>query len=264
MAQSKTERFELSLHQYSLKPLFDSRQLNLRTYPSFVKQTLGISNIEFAAEFCGDLWDEPAKADEVRRASEQAGVKNRVFLCGAGKGLDATSAAERKESLEEHLRWAEVVERLGCEYIRVRASTEGDRQAQLDSAARGIGELCAALKDSPVSVLIENITGFSRDPSWLLALVERIGVKQVGLLADFGNFDGDKYVGMQQMLPLTKSICTKSWEFDEAGNETTIDFARMMKMIKDSKFQGCIAIEYLGSEPVAGTQKTAALIKRSS
>ena len=151
---------------------------------------------------------------------------------------------------------------MGCEFIRVRASTEGDRNEQLDHATKGIGALCNALDDSPVSVLIENIAGCSRDPDWLVALVNRIGAKRVGLIADFGNFEGDIYEGMRRLLPFTKSVCTKSWEFDEQGNETKIDFARMMSIIKESSFRGCIAIEYLGTETVAGVRATAELINR--
>jgi hypothetical protein len=69
---------------------------------------------------------------------------------------------------------------------------------------------------------------------------------------------------MKRLLPYAKSICTKSWNFDEQGNETKIDFGRMMSLIKASSFRGCIAIEYLGEEPVAGVRKTAELIKRWS
>jgi hypothetical protein len=116
----------------------------------------------------------------------------------------------------------------------------------------------------PLSVLIENVAGFSRDPDWLVALVERIGPERVGLIADFGNFDGDLYEGMAKLLPYTKSVCTKSWKFDDQGNETTIDFARMMEVIKGSAFRGCIAIEYLGNEPVAGVQRTVQLLRRVS
>lgn len=258
------ERFELSLHPFSLKKLFDSKQLELLKYPRFAKEELGISNIEFAVEFCSHLLDAPEKADEIRKESEGMGVKNRILLCGADPPLDGATSEVREAAVSAHLKWAKVAERLGCEFMRVRASTQGDRQKQLEHAAEGIGTLCDKLKSSSVSVLIENISEHSRDPSWLVELVKRIGTERVGLVADFGNFDGDIYDGMKQLLPYTKSICTKSWEFDAEGNETKIDFRRMMNVVKESKFRGCIAIEYLGGEPVNGVKKTAALINRHS
>ncbi len=255
-------RFELSLHQISVKKLFNSNQLDLMRYPKFAKEQFGISNVEFDVTWCAPLLDAPEKADEIRKQADSAGVKIRVLLCGGSPALDASTADEREAAISEHLKWAEVAGRLGCEFLRVRAATKGDRQEQLEHAAAGIGALCDKLKSSSVSVLIENIGGFSRDPSWLVELVKRIGVKRVGLIADFANFDGDIYEGVKQLLPYTKSICTKSWDFDAEGNETKIDFQRMMKIIKESKFRGCIAIEYLGGEPVAGIKKTAALVKK--
>ena len=260
--ENQGKRFEISLHQYSLKKLFDSGELTLPDYATFAKRTLGISNIEFAAEFCGDLLGAPEKTNAIRAQSKQAGVTNRVFLCAAGKALDAVTAKERSQAVDEHLAWAKVAEGLGCEYLRVRASTNGDPKQQLTNAAVGIGKLCDALEKSSISVLVENIAGLSRDPDWLVTLMEKIGPKRIGLVADFANFEGDIYAGMQRILPYAKSVCTKSWEFDATGNETKIDFARMMKTIKESKFRGCIAIEYLGDKPVSGVRMTAELVER--
>jgi sugar phosphate isomerase/epimerase len=258
------DRLELSIHQFSLKKLFDEGRLETFAYPDFVKQEFGLTSIEFAVEFCAALRADPKEGAALRDRSKQLGIKHRALLCGAQPALDAPSEMDRQTALEDHLKWAEVAEHLGCEFIRVRASSEGVRNKQLAHAAQGIGALCDALGDSPVSVLIENIAGFSRDPDWLVALINRVGPKRVGLIADFGNFDGDIYAGMQRLLPYAKSICTKSWNFDEEGNETTINFARMMRMIKESSFRGCIAIEYLGEEPVVGVRKTAELINRFS
>ncbi len=261
--ENASERFQLSLHQYSVKQLFESGELNLLNYAHFAKHTFGMLNVEFAAEFCEDLFRSPEKADAIRDQSKQAGVTNRILLCAEGHALDTAKAKERTDAIDHHLTWAKVAERLGCEYMRVRASTVGDRQQQLAHAAAGIGELCDALESSPVSVLLENLFGLSRDPDWLVALVEKIGPKRVGLVADFGNFDGDIYAGMKRLLPYTKSVCTKSREFDAAGNETTINFARMMKLVKDSKYHGCIAIEHLGDEPMSGIRKSVALVKQA-
>ncbi|TWT49457.1 Xylose isomerase-like TIM barrel [Rubripirellula amarantea] len=255
-------RFQLSLHPYSVKSLFDSGAISLLEYPAFAKSQCGIHNVEFAAENCDELFADPSKADEIRRRAEDAGVKIRAFLCDSNHGLDVAESSEGRKSLRHHLRWAEVAETLGCDYIRVRAGTIGNKTEQLDIAADQIGRFCDAIADRNVKVLIENITGFSRDPDWLVQLVEKIGRDRVGLIADFGNFDGDLYDSMQQLLPYSKSLCTKSWQFDAQGNETKIDFQRMMQIISTSEFSGCIAIEYLGGEPVTGVRQTAELIRR--
>ena len=257
-----SDRYELSIHQYSLKSLFDEGKLTTAEYPKYVKEQFGFDNVEFAVEFCEPLREDLSRADRISERSKQLGIKHRALLCGAEPALDSPSAETRRRALDDHLRWAEVAKHLGCKFIRVRASSEGDHQQQLRHAAEGIGALCDALADEPLSVLVENITGPSSDPDWLVELVERVGANRLGLIADFGNFAGDIYAGMKRLLPYSKSVCTKSWEFDEDGNETKIDFQKMMGLIKDSTFEGCIAIEYLGEDPVEGVRQTAELIKR--
>jgi sugar phosphate isomerase/epimerase len=258
------DRFELSIHQYSLKKLFEQEKIDTLAYPDFVNRQFGFTSIEFAVEFCQALRADPVKCEALAGKSKQLGIRHRALLCGAEPALDVPSEKDRRAAVQDHLKWAKVAEHLQCDSIRVRASSEGERNEQLDRAASGISALCEALADSPVSVLVENITGFSRDPDWLVALMDRVGPDRLGLIADFGNFDGDIYAGMERLLPYAKSVCTKSWNFDEQGNETKIDFGRMMSLIKESSFRGCIAIEYLGEEPVAGVRKTAELIKRWS
>lgn len=259
---SASGRFHLSLHQYSLNSLFANEKMSLNEYAPFVKKNFGITNIEFGEEFCGSLFDSLSRADEIRKISEDAGVTNRILLCTDGNALDSPSRDDRAVAIKHHVKVAAVAERLGCDHIRVRASGEGDKQQQLSHAAEGISGLCDALENKPVSVLIENIAGFSRDPDWLVSLVNKIGPQRVGLIADFGNFDGDIYEGMAQLLPHTRSVCTKAWEFDQQGNETKIDYQRMMKVITDSEFRGCIAIEYLGETPISGIKASAELVKR--
>lgn len=257
-----SDRFELSIHEFSVKKLLDDGSLANADYPAFVQEQFGFNNVEFAVDFCESLRRDLKQADAIADRSRQLGIKHRALLCGAAPALDAADASERKAAVQDHLRWAELAERLQCEFIRVRAASEGDRERQLAHATEGIGELCKALEKSSLKVLVENITGFSNDPDWLIALVQAVGKDRLGLIADFGNFAGDIYDGMQSLLPYTKSVCTKSWEFDQQGNETKIDFAKMMGIIKQSDFRGCIAIEYLGDEPVAGVRKTAELIKK--
>ncbi|MCA9190321.1 MAG: TIM barrel protein [Planctomycetales bacterium] len=263
LAGAPSDRFELSIHQFSVKKLIDNGQLDTAGYPAFVKDQFGFTNVEFAVDFCGELFQEPAKGEAIRARSEKLGIKHRVLLCGS-EPLDAASATDRQSALEAHLQWAKVATHLGCEFMRVRAASEGDKSRQLEHATKGIGALCDALKDSPVSILLENITNCSSDPDWLVELVNRVGQERVGLIADFGNFEGDIYEGMRRLLPVTKSVCTKSWEFDSDGNETKIDFKRMVAIVKQSPFHGCIAIEYLGADPIHGVQQTAALINKYS
>ena len=44
-----------------------------------------------------------------------------------------------------------------------------------------------------------------------------------------------------------KAVSAKSYDFDAAGNETTIDYPRMMKIVLDAGYRGYVGVEYEGS-----------------
>ncbi len=263
-AENKRERFFFGVHPYSIKSLFDSGELSLEGYPAFAKNSLGVQAIELAAELSLPLLEKPELVARIRKNAESHGITVHALLCSDAFKLDATREAGRKAAVEDHLRWAAIASQLGCAFLRVRASTAGDLPQQLQNAADGIGSLCDQLPKGSPAILIENVAGPSRNADWMVDLVKKIGADRVGVLADFGNFDGDLYAGMAKLMPLTKSVCTKSWDFDADGNDTKIDFGKMMQIVLSTDFSGCISIEYLGKKtpPVEGVKKSIQLVQR--
>jgi sugar phosphate isomerase/epimerase len=69
-----------------------------------------------------------------------------------------------------------------------------------------------------------------------------------GTLPDFGNFpkEVDKYDAVRRMMPYAKAVSAKCYDFNEKGEETTIDFAKMMKIVTDAGYNGYVGIEYEG------------------
>ena len=50
------------------------------------------------------------------------------------------------------------------------------------------------------------------------------------------------------MMPLAKAVSAKSYDFDAEGNETKIDFMKMMKIVLGASYHGWVGIEYEGSK----------------
>ena len=263
-AGNDRERFFFGVHPYSVKSLFDSEKLSLEGYPDFAKNALGVQAIELAAELSLPLLEKPDLVARIRKNAESQGIKVHALLCSEEFKLDAPQLVARKAAVEDHLRWAAIASQLGCTFLRVRASTVGDLPQQLQNAADGIGSLCDQMPKGSPAILIENVAGPSRNADWMVDLVNKIGLDRVGVLADFGNFDGDLYSGMAKLMPVTKSVCTKSWDFDVDGNDTKIDFGKMMQIVMSTDFSGCISIEYLGKKtpPIEGVKKTIQLVQR--
>ncbi|HXS29207.1 MAG TPA: hypothetical protein VN755_00105, partial [Steroidobacteraceae bacterium] len=59
-------------------------------------------------------------------------------------------------------------------------------------------------------------------------------------------------------------VSAKSYAFDAQGNETTIDYARMMGIVKDAGYRGYVGIEFEGRnmEEIDGIRATKKLLER--
>ena len=45
------------------------------------------------------------------------------------------------------------------------------------------------------------------------------------------------------MMPRTLAVSAKCYDFDAAGNDTKVDFDRMMKIVLDAGYSGYVGIE---------------------
>jgi sugar phosphate isomerase/epimerase len=142
-----------------------------------------------------------------------------------------------------------------------------------------VAEACGLLSDygakNNISIICENHGGPSSNPDALIALMKAVGKPNFGTLPDFGNFprqDGkytiDIYDAIARMMPFAKGVSAKSYDFDDSGKETRIDFARIMKIVSDARYTGFVGIEYEGdrlSEPegIRATKKLLELLRGS-
>ena len=56
----------------------------------------------------------------------------------------------------------------------------------------------------------------------------------------------DLYNGVKEMMPKAFAVSAKSYDFDENGNETTIDYKKMLEIVKGFGYSGYIGVEYEG------------------
>ena len=113
-----------------------------------------------------------------------------------------------------------------------------------------------------INIIVENHGGFSSDGKWLMNVINKTERPNIGTLPDFGNFcisgswgstqeqcsnKYDKYLGVSEMMSHAKGVSAKSYDFDSNGDAIGIDYYKMLKIIKDSGYDGCISIEYEGN-----------------
>ena len=147
--------------------------------------------------------------------------------------------------------------------IRGEVNLAGEKEAQkwIERSVEGLTGLCEFAKPMGINIIVENHGGLSSNAALLAQVMKTTNLDNCGTLPDFGNFciahswgnePGckewyDMYKGVAELMPYAKSVSAKSYDFDAEGNETKIDYAKMMKIVKDHQYNGFIGVEYEGS-----------------
>jgi sugar phosphate isomerase/epimerase len=267
-ASGRIGDFKISLAEWSLhKRLFDSKkptELNLE-FPKMAREEFGIDAVEFVNQFFKDrAHDSAYLADLKKRANDQGVTCVLIMIDGEGD-MSAQAKHLRVAAVDNHKKWVDAAAALGCHAIRINT---GNHYSPTD--VKNCAESCAALADygatNKIHIICENHGGPSSDPDALLALIKAVNSPYFGTLPDFGNFpkkDGkyaiDVYQAIARLMPYAKGVSAKSYAFDEKGNETSLDYARILKIVTDAGYHGYVGIEYEGRAPepegIAATKK---------
>lgn len=274
--------FKLSLAQWSLhKPIF-AGELDPMDFAENANE-MGFEGIEYVSGFYAEKIkkaEDPEKAmqetlDTLKARSEEFGVENVLIMVDGEGDLASTDRETRKEAVENHKKWVDAAQFLGAHTIRVNLSGAKKPEAWKKSAVSGLKILSEYAKEKNINILVENHGHFSSDAKLLVEVIEEVNMDNCGTLPDFGNFcikraGGDcveeypTYQGIEEMMPYAKAVSAKSYDFDAQGEETTLDYKRIMKIVKDAGYTGFVGVEYEGGNlsPEEGIMATKELLMK--
>lgn len=245
--------FSISLAQWSLHRTLRSGELSNLEFPAFAREAFGITAVEYVNTFFFEEAENTAYLRELKNRADDAGVSNELIMCDREGQLADTDPAARKAAVENHYKWVEAAASLDCHSIRVNAAGEGSREEVADAAVQGLGSLTEFAARREINVLVENHGGYSSDGAWLAGVMAQVDHPRCGTLPDFGNFrispdrTYDRYRGVRELMPWAKAVSAKSYDFDENGYETTIDYPRMLRIVREAGYSGHVGVEYEGS-----------------
>lgn len=250
---AKPPTFSISLAEWSYHDALQKGRMLHVDFAKVAKETHGIDAVEYVNSFFkGKVRDAEYVSDLKKRASD-LGVKILLIMCDGEGDLGHADKAKRAEALENHRKWLEAARELGCHSIRVNAGGSGTPEEHMAQAADGLRALCVLADPLGLNVIVENHGGLSSNGAWLASVMKKTDHPRVGTLPDFGNFtisEGktyDRYVGVTELMPFAKAVSAKSHDFDEKGEETSTDYAKMMKIVLDAGYRGYVGVEYEGS-----------------
>jgi len=269
-ASAKKEFFKISLAEWSFhKALFAGKMTNME-FPLKAKNDFGINIVEYVSPFFKKKETDMAYLKELKTLTVNEGIQNHLIMVDGEGELGNLDEKARLKAVENHYKWVNAAKILGCKTIRVNAAGNGTADEVQSAVIDGLGKLAEYGKQHHINIIVENHGGYSSDGKWLSTVMKKINNPFCGTLPDFGNFrvsqevEYDKYLGVQELVPFAKGISAKTFDFTDQGDESTIDYNRMFKIIKDSKWSGIVGIEYEGDKlsEEEGIRKTKILLDK--
>ena len=259
--------FRISLAEWSLhRFFFNSKTKSNLDFPLIARKQFGIEAVEYVNQFFPDKAKDMKYLSELRRRSDNEGIKNILIMCDNEGKLGAKSPIEREEAVKNHYKWIDAARFLGCHSVRINAQAEGTPEEQKERIIESISKLAEYSQNVGINIIIENHGGLSSNAAWLCDVIKATNNPFIGTLPDFGNFPEEIniYESVEKMMPFAKGVSAKTYDFDENGNETRIDYEKMMRVVVWSGYRGYVGIEYEGknSEEFEGIRKTKALLER--
>ena len=257
--------FEISLAEWSLhRTIFSGKMTNL-DFPKVAKQDFGIDAIEYVNQFFKDKANDKSYLKDLKDRCKSEGVKSVLIMCdGEGATGDPDQAA-RMKAVENHYKWVDAAQFLGCHSIRVNAYSKGTPEEQAKLCADGLAKLGEYATKQNINVIVENHGGLSSRGDWLTGVMQKVNMKNVGTLPDFGNFyEYDRYKGVEEMMPFAKGVSAKTHDFGPYGDELFVDYTRLLDIVKAAGYRGRIGIEFEGDRvsEADGIRLTKALLER--
>jgi len=263
--------FKLSLAQWSLHTQIENNELDPMDFAKKASE-MGFEGIEYVTGFYAgpikNAEDPEAKMKEVldtlKARSEKYGVKNLLLMVDGEGDLAINDSVERNKSVENHKKWIDAAQYLGCHSIRVNLFGSDNAEEWKNNSVDALKKLSEYGQTKEINVLVENHGYLSSNADLLVEVMKEVNMENCGTLPDFGNFclkreggerwnakcveEFPRYEGVEKLMSYAKAVSAKSYTFDEKGNEDLIDYKKMLQIIKDAGYSGYIGVEFEGSD----------------
>ena len=266
---NKDSFFKTSLAQWSIHNSI--REDGLSPYEfAKIAHELGFEGLEYVNALYSDITNSEDKASAmeefITRNNDLAAkynLKNVLIMIDGEGDLASSNPEERMIAVENHKLWIDAASKMNCSAIRINLKGEKEIENWIKYSVESFGALGEYAKPLNINVIVENHGGLSSNASLLMKVINQVNLENCGTLPDFGNFcmsEGygslkennckdlyDPYLGVSEMLPKAFGLSAKSYAFDSNGDETSLDYYRLLSIAKDAGYNGFIGVEYEGN-----------------
>ena len=216
-------------------------ELKLTDIPGFFADRFGIHNVE--------LWSQhfesqsPIYLSDIRKNLKK--YKSSLIDIQVDTKNDLSNPDEeiRRKGILEMKDWVDVGKALDTKFIRI-----SPMKKSYEKSVESIKEINEYAKGKGIIALVENHNDMYSKVENHLKMRKEISDRNLGLLADFGNYpdDIDQYDALKQIAPYTKLISAKTKDFNETMEHISYDFGKCVDLFEKANYKGIYSLEQWG------------------
>ena len=260
--------FDLSLAQWSLHKTIRSGTMSPYDFAK-VASEFGFKGLEYVNGLYPDVMNSENKTtalqafvEKNKALAKQYNVKNVLIMIDDEGDLSSSEEQERMTAIENHKLWIDAAHQMGCTAVRLNLHGEKEEAKWIKNSIESLSALSEYAAPFNINVIVENHGGKSSNANLLMQVINQVNFSNCGTLPDFGNFcmsenwgslkdnkcddPYDPYLGVSEMLPKAFGMSAKSYEFNANGDETILDYYKLLSIVKKGGYDGFIGVEYEG------------------
>ena len=261
--------FKLSLAQWSLHKAIRGGEMSPYLFAEKSKD-LGFTGLEYVNQLYDDVMKSEDKSSSIKnfilknnQLASDNGMNNVLIMIDEEGDLAGEDEEKRLKSIDNHKLWIDTAAEMNCTSVRLNLYGSKDIETWKALSIDSLSKLGEHAKGTGLNVIVENHGRITSNIPELMNAINGVNMDNVGTLPDFGNFcmadegygsvfDGtcetvyDFYKGVEEMMPKAFAVSAKSNDFDGNGDEKTIDYMKMLKIVKSFGYTGYIGVEYEG------------------
>jgi sugar phosphate isomerase/epimerase len=209
----------------------------------------------------------PAELPTLGKRFVDAGMQL-IQLTVDGNNFFQKSAAGRKGQFDFMKLWTDPAHALGIPMVRAnmgRLLGFLSRNVTLKNLLATFRPILEYLESLGMKFVFENHGGKSSDVDFQLKVKAALPTSNFGYLLDTGNYHpkGLIYENIGKLSSSILAVHAKTYVFDAEGNDTTLDFARIIQLLKEVGYRGHYNVEFEGHLPdFEGVSKTIQLLRK--
>ncbi|MHA1342250.1 MAG: sugar phosphate isomerase/epimerase family protein [Promethearchaeota archaeon] len=227
--------------------------------------------IEWQVKFVeiNNIYTSPEELPNVGNLFRQKGIEP-ILLTIDGNNYFQKKEKDRNEQFQWMKKWIDAAENSNISMIRANMG----RQKPTKKYKKPLEKIVATFKpilnycvQKQIIHTFENHGGISADVDFQILFAKQFSEhsEYMGYLLDTGNYRPKLliYENIKKLNNLIKIVHAKMYNFDENGYETTLDYPKIIELLREIGFDGYLSIEYEGPlQDLEGIEKSVALLKK--